>query len=378
MRSSGSPGDRISGFHGRAEVVVVDDGSDEGADIAGAVAASEVDVPLRTIRLRANTGRFLARRAGLQDARGTYVLLLDAGIRLEPTSIAFVEQQAAAGRHVWNGHVEIDAGRNMFGLFWSAATAIAFYEYFKEPRTTSFTEEDFDRYPKGTGCFSPRASSPRGVRRLRDTLRRPPQRERRRADPSLDCESRADQHLAIFFVHLSAATLASTSFRHGMHRGVVFLDGHGHRNSRFFPFVVAFYPVSIAAVALAVTRPRLALAATGGLCLVCASAAAAARRPVREAVSFGLLAPVYAVAHGLGMWRGVALAGTARRRRRSSSVSLPGRRATALNIVCRVVQPTMRLERGSGLASRRRAASSRRDTEGSGLRCPKRPNPWTE
>src|SRR5437879_1548594 len=71
-----------SGFNDCAEIVVVDDGSDGEATIADAVAESDVALPLRTIRLDENSGRFLARRAGLAEARGEYVLLLDAGIRL--------------------------------------------------------------------------------------------------------------------------------------------------------------------------------------------------------------------------------------------------------------------------------------------------------
>ena len=59
--------------------------------------------------------------------------------------------------------------------------------------------------------------------------------------------------------------------RHSLHRGVVFLDGHGRRESRFFPAVVAFYPVSAALAVAALRRPALVPAGALGV-------AAAARR----------------------------------------------------------------------------------------------------
>jgi hypothetical protein len=99
---------------------------------------------------------------------------------------------------------------------------------------------------------------------------------------------------------------------HSAHRGKVFLDGHGRSESRFFPAVVAFFPLS-AGLALAALR-RPGLVPRLGLMVAAAAAALAAksRRTAFETASFGALAPVYAVSHGMGMWWGVVL--IARRR----------------------------------------------------------------
>src|SRR5262249_21474542 len=48
-----------------------------------------------------------------------------------------------------------------------------------------------------------------------------------------------------------------TFARHAMHRGVVFLDGHGRSESRFYPVAVGFYPASALLVAAAMRRPSL-------------------------------------------------------------------------------------------------------------------------
>ncbi len=94
---------------------------------------------------------------------------------------------------------------------------------------------------------------------------------------------------------------------HALHRGVVFVDGHGRRESRFFPVVLAFYPASLLLTVAAFRRPVVVPAA-----VVATSAAAAAfgvsrRRAPFEVASLAALTPVYAVGHGAGMWRGLAL-----------------------------------------------------------------------
>ena len=90
-----------------------------------------------------------------------------------------------------------------------------------------------------------------------------------------------------------------------MRRGVVFVDGHGRRESRFFPAVVAFYPATAALALATFRRPVVAPAA-----LLAVSAAASAygllrRRSANEIASLAAVTPLYGLAHGLGMWRGL-------------------------------------------------------------------------
>jgi hypothetical protein len=88
----------------------------------------------------------------------------------------------------------------------------------------------------------------------------------------------------------------------------VFLDGHGRRESRFLPIVVAFYPLSVLAAAAMLRRPVVAPALVAATAGSAAAAAALKRRSRVEVLSFAALAPLYAFAHGLGMWKGLALA----------------------------------------------------------------------
>src|SRR5207302_4305845 len=48
---------------------------------------------------------------------------------------------------------------------------------------------------------------------------------------------------------------------HSIHRGSVFFDGHGRRESRFFPYVVAFFPLSALVLLGSVRRPQVPLLA---------------------------------------------------------------------------------------------------------------------
>jgi glycosyltransferase involved in cell wall biosynthesis len=289
------------------DLVVVDDGSTDGSGEAAARAA-EGRLPCRVLS-QPNRGRFRARLAGLEAAEGELVLLLDARVRLHEGALAFAAGRVAAGERVWNGHVDVDATGNPYGAFGNVLVALAWRDYFREPRTTSYGLADFDRYPKGTTCFlAPRellleafgAFSTRydDLRHANDdtpVLRALAARARIHLSPSFGCAYTPRGSLPAFL-------------RHSVHRGVVFLDGHGRRESRFFPAVVAFYPVSAALAIAAVRRPRLVPAGATGVAVTAGIVATAAGRPRFEALAFGLLAPVYAVAHGAGMWKGAVLA----------------------------------------------------------------------
>jgi Glycosyl transferase family 2 len=304
------------------ELVIVDDGSTDGSGDRAAGAAEHL--PVKIIR-QENSGRLAARRLGLDRARGDYVLFLDSRVRLLPGSLGFVAKRIDGrnSEEVWNAHCYIDTG-TPFGRFWNVLTELAFADYFSNPRTTSFGEEEFDRFPKGTTCFlAPRSALERSFGRLRSYYTD----ERRANDDTPIIRSLARTHRVRISPEFACLYRPRTSLkafaRHAFHRGIVFVDGHGRRESRFFPAVLAFYPVSLACAVLAVRRPWLAPAIPA---LVSAGAAAIAARRGRssdEVVAFGALAPVYAAAHGLGMWRALGLlaSGLAGQRNRWSASS---------------------------------------------------------
>ena len=290
-----------------AEIVVADDGST--ADVASPALAAADGVPVRVERLERNSGRFEARRAGLAVARGDLVLFVDAGVTLVPGSLSFVASRVEEGRKVWNAHTEMNTGDSPFAVFWKVVSSLAFGDYVDDPRETSFGVEEFDRFPKGTTCFlAPRALLTEAFdsfhSRYADT------RNANDDGPiirSIAARSRVNIAPGFACVYTPRRTLRSF-VKHALHRGVVFVDGHGRPESRFFPAVVAFFPVSAALAAATVKRPAVAPLALPGVAGAAAVAAARRGRPTEETVAFAALAPVYAVAHGVGMWRGAALA----------------------------------------------------------------------
>jgi glycosyltransferase involved in cell wall biosynthesis len=293
----------VSGFE--TDLIVVDDGSTDGSgEVARAAANRRI---VTTVVEQPQRGRFAARRAGLETATGEWVLLLDGRVRLDPEALAHVAPRVAAGDRVWAGHVDVDADGNLYGAFWKLIAELAWPDYFADPRDMSFGSEDFDRYPKGTGCLlAPRAllleafgsfrSFYDDVRDANDDtplLRWIAERERIHLSPRYRCSYRPRTTLTAFV-------------RHSMHRGVVFLDGHGRPESRFFPLAVVFFPVSLGLALWSVRRPSVALAAGAAVSAGASALGVAHRRSRHEIASLALLAPVYAVAHGLGMWKGLA------------------------------------------------------------------------
>lgn len=285
----------------RTEILVVDDGSRDGTGEAAAAAGASV------IR-QANAGRLAARRAGLARSSSELVLFLDSRVSLLAGSGAFAAQRVEAGERVWNAHVHVETQGNPYGAFWNALTELAFAEYFAAPRTTSFGSAEFDRFPKGTTCFLAPAELLRGAfaafrSRYRDErhanddtplLRWLAERERIHISPGFAC------------TYTPRGSLVGFS-RHAFHRGIVFVDGHGRRGSRFLPAVALFYPVSALAGALALRRPLLGLAGAGALGAASGLGAMAKGRPVAEVRALAALSVPYALMHGAGMWKGLVL-----------------------------------------------------------------------
>ncbi len=290
------------------EVVIVDDGSDPPV-LAPAVAGART----RVVR-QPNRGRFEARRTGIEAARGEYVLLLDSRVTLAPDGLRWVAERVDAGERAWNGHCLTANLDSPYARFWNVLTHAAFAAYLDDPRTTSFTLADYDRFPKGTGHFlAPRAwlreaiagfqSAYADTRLCSDDthlLRAIATRDRIHISPSFASAYRGRDALIPFL-------------RHAVHRGTTFYDGFARAGTRFRPAVLAAFPASLAGAALAARRPGAAAAAALGLSAT-AGAFARRTRPVSEALAFGTLATPFAAAFSAGIWRGAWLAAAARRR----------------------------------------------------------------
>jgi glycosyltransferase involved in cell wall biosynthesis len=296
-----------------AELILVDDGSTDGSAIVARNAVAE-RLPLHVLS-QPNLGRLAARRSGVQAARAELVLLLDGRVRPDADALIFVRSRVKAGERVWTSHVRVDAEGNLYGIFWQLLAELAWFDYFRQPRTVSFGAADFDRYPKGTTCFlAPREIlleaiaayrtryvDPRQANDDTPLIRWIAERERIHISPRFGCDYRPRTTLSAFL-------------RHSFHRGVVFVDGHGRRESRFFPVVAAFYPASLLLALAALRKPLIPIPVAAVSSLTALGFGVARRRRPRELASLALLTPVYGLAHGAGMWRGLAMLVDPRRR----------------------------------------------------------------
>jgi glycosyltransferase involved in cell wall biosynthesis len=303
------------------EIVIVDDGSD--AETQAALAALEAPVPLRVVR-QENAGRFAARRTGIEAARNPLVLLLDARVTIGRDGLAFVASQIDPDESLpaWFAHMEIETKGNLYASFWNVLSHWAFRDYYVEPRTLRYGLEEYDRMPKGTGCFlAPRAAL---LAALADFDTHFTDTRHANDDTLLIRPIAASQGINVS-PGLPALYRSRTSFvpflRHSHHRGIHFFDGFGRPGTRFSSFVLAFFPASLVALLVAARRPRLALAALALSPAPAALGARLLRRPWAESLSFAVLVPPFTLVYAAGIWRGGLLALRARLARGSKSTS---------------------------------------------------------
>jgi glycosyltransferase involved in cell wall biosynthesis len=301
-----------------AELVIVDDGSDE--QTQAVLAELEAPFPLRVLR-QDNAGRFAARRCGIEAATGDLVLLLDSRVSIQADALAFVasEFDRTGPLPIWNGHVNLELRGNPFGRMWWILESVAWAEYRANPRTTSYGVVDFDHYPKGTSCFlAPRELLLDAAIRfesqfadLRDAnddtpmIRSLAEHQRINISPGFSCLYRPRRSLGAF-IH------------HAYHRGSTFIDGFGHPGTRFFGVILAFYPVSLTAGMVAVAKPRLAAKAAMLAPAAGAGVGLALRRPRADTRALALVGPIWLAAYGAGMWRGLWLVLSALKRHRDA------------------------------------------------------------
>ncbi len=291
-----------------AEFVVVDDGSTD--DSASAVESLEEHYPVRVIR-QANKGRFLARKAGVQAARYATIFFIDTRIHMHPDAMTFLVEQATTfpERRVWNGHVYTAKEGNMIARFGYAIVFVGWRRYMADPRTCSFGLEDFDYYPKGTGCFLvPKGILETAIKEFEVT--------------TTDLEHSSDDTLLIRIIARDERINLSPGFsctyfarstpkafiKHTYNRGQYFVDGFLRPGTRFRYPLIGFLILSVALLALVVLRPRtlLVLVPVGtAVWLAEFVIALALRVPPKDALSLFALSPVFAVVYGLGIWRAV-------------------------------------------------------------------------
>ncbi len=295
-----------------AEIVVVDDGSTDGSGEAArggrerAAGARRRAAEQRPLRGPAGGARGRRRRATCSSS--TAACASQPG-RARASSRA---ELAARARRLERARRRRHRRQPVRRASGTCSPSSPWRDYFGDPRTTSFGAEDFDRFPKGTTCFlAPRELLLEAFGALRDAATRDlAARERRHADASAGSPRASAIHISpAFALHLHAArrrsrvvpaarasTAASSSST-----GTAGASRASSRSS------VAFFPRERRRCALAVAaapgaragRSRRGGRRRGRRCRGRHGPVAVTRR-----VAFAALAPVYAVAHGAGMWRG--------------------------------------------------------------------------
>ncbi len=296
-----------SPFAGQAEILIVDDGSD--VPVSEVLAGLDIGTPVRVVRLDENEGRWEARRRALPEATGDLLLFIDSRVSLAPGSLTFIHEQTRSPAHlVWNGHVDMDDAVNPYSRFWKILVEEAWRDFWAGDGRVRFGPEEFDRYPRGFGCFVAPADDMRwayktaatsfftDARRMNDemVLRRLVDRHFFNLDPAFKITYRGRRSLKAFV-------------RHAHHRGVFFIDGFLRPGTRFFIPLLAFVPGSIAGAAWLVRRPRR-ITLLGAIPILAAVMSRLRGRDARDTRILATLSLPWAAAFVAGLWRGLALA----------------------------------------------------------------------
>jgi len=293
-----------------AEILVIDDGSTDG----GAAEAKSIDLgSLATVDVveRANQGRYLARKVGVELSTKENILFIDSRVFIDKGSLHFLETQLQDNPdQLWNGHVNIDKRGNIFTRFWDAIVCIAWRRYFRHPTTTQYGIKDFDYYPKGTGFFYvPKGRLVAAMEYFEQTTND----VKHSSDDTLlirFMNERQDIHLSPSFSCLYHGRTNMKSFlKHAYHRGEFFIDGFMHPGTRFFVPLLLVLAISVAIIPMLLMWPLYAMAAlvvfalllAVGLCL----GALLFGVGVADAFSLGLLGAPFAAVYLTGLWRGV-------------------------------------------------------------------------
>jgi hypothetical protein len=304
------------------DVVVVDDGSTDST--AGAVQEiAETEPRVRLVR-QANAGRMAARLAGAGAAQNPWMLLVDARVIMEPDALRWIVQHAPAhpDARVWCGHVEVDTRGNLPAAFWDALARVGWRSYLRDPRVLSFGGEDFDRYPKGTGClliereyFTHLAESFESLYDVQHLASDDTRLLRRAAT-----ERRIWLAPGFRFTYHGKSGWGGFR-RQALFRGTTFVDSYLGQSTPLTIALLGATGVGFALVATTIFKPVVGLSAIALAWAAVPAAVAATGGKPRHVLAAAVMTPPFVVLFGAGVLRGYALAARAALRSRAGRTS---------------------------------------------------------
>lgn len=290
------------------EILVINDGSTDDTPRVVEQIADKTKLPIRLITQK-NSGRFVARRTGTDQAKYPYLLFVDTRVYIGEDSLKYVLDKHAkdSSRNVWCSHVRVEKAGNIYARFWEAIAYVAWRKYFSKPSDTSYGIKDFDDYPKGTTCFFIKKDI---LEEANDWF----------VDNTKDLKTSNDDTLLIRHIAENNSINVSPSFwclyhargtlrqytKHVYHRGKVFVDGFLRNDgNRFFVPLILFLILSAALpVALVVKHslviPTLFIGFVLWLLQLLLLLALGA--PTKDALSLFILTPIFSIFYGAGIW----------------------------------------------------------------------------
>ncbi len=291
------------------EIIIVNDGStDETLKLAYSIQTKHNEVSVLTHK---NAGRFITRKRGVMSARYDRIFFIDTRVWINENSLLFLKEQTAnyPDRQVWNGHINVAKKGNMIARFGDAITLIGWRRYFRKPRLISYGINEFDYYPKGTTMFSlPKKTLVDAIEWFEANTTD----IKNSSDDTLLIRHIAEQNRIWLSPEFSATYFARTTLKgfisHSYYRGQYFVDGFLRPGTRFYFPLLMFLIGCVVAVVICVIWPVvifLLIALAFIIWLIGYVVAIALGLSIKDATSLVMLAPLFALTYGTGIWRAV-------------------------------------------------------------------------
>lgn len=257
-----------------------------------------------------NSGRFLARQRGMEEVTSDYVLLMDARVRLYPDTLTTLRAMVQEGSHpVWSAHVDLLNAESPWTSFWFGITCVWWREYFKNPRRSVLTEENFDDYPKGTGAFFARSDLMRAAMEAFTT---------RFEGHSFSSD---DTGLLRYFARNGGINLTPQIrcgyygkdslkgwARQSFYRGTTFIDGYLPQDTNPAYYLAAACGVVAVGVAGVLAAPRTMAAGAAGAAISAGVGARWCGATLHQSASVTALCLPFGFVFGAGLMRGLVMA----------------------------------------------------------------------